>query len=50
VHKLQIEETRSLGNRQYLVVAVYEGQKLLLGVTPGQIQLLTPLSSGEDKL
>jgi len=48
-HKLQIEETRSLGNRQYLVVAVYEGQKLLLGVTPGQIQLLTPLSAGEGK-
>ena len=48
-HKLQIEETRSLGNRQYLVVAVYEGQKLLLGVTPGQIQLLTPLSPGEGK-
>ena len=48
-HKLQIEETRSLGNRQYLVVAVYEGQKILLGVTPGQIQLLTPLSAGEGK-
>jgi len=48
-HKLQIEETRSLGNRQYLVVAVYEDKKLLLGVTPGQIQLLTPLSAGEGK-
>jgi flagellar protein FliO/FliZ len=48
-HKLQIEETRSLGNRQFLVVAVYEGQKVLLGVTPGQIQLLTPLSAGEGK-
>lgn len=46
-HKLRIEETRSLGNRQYLVVAVYEGKKLLLGVTPGQIQLLTTLSDGE---
>jgi flagellar protein FliO/FliZ len=49
VHKLQIEETRSLGNRQYLVVAVYEDKKLLLGVTPGQIQLLTPLSAEEEK-
>jgi flagellar protein FliO/FliZ len=48
-HKLQIEETRSLGNRQYLVVAVYGDKKLLLGVTPGQIQLLTPLSPGEGK-
>jgi flagellar protein FliO/FliZ len=48
-HKLRIEETRSLGNRQYLVVAAYEGKKLLLGVTPGQIQLLTTLSDGEEK-
>jgi flagellar protein FliO/FliZ len=47
--KLQIEETRSLGNRQYLVVTEYEGKKFLLGVTPGQIQLLTPLEGGEEK-
>jgi flagellar protein FliO/FliZ len=37
--KIQIEETRSLGNRQYLVVADYEGSKFLIGVTPGQIQI-----------
>ncbi len=43
--KLQVEETRPLGNRQYLVVAQYEGKKFLLGVTPGQIALLTPLES-----
>jgi flagellar protein FliO/FliZ len=43
-HKLAIEETRSLGNRQYLVVAAYEGKKLLLGVTPGRIKLLCELS------
>ena len=42
--KLAIEETRSLGSRQYLVVASYEGQKLLLGVCPGRIDLLTPLA------
>ena len=41
--KLQIEETRPLGNRQYLVVANYEGRKMLLGVTTGHIQLLTHL-------
>jgi flagellar protein FliO/FliZ len=41
--KLQIEETRPLGGRQYLVVANYDGKKFLLGVTPGQINLLTPL-------
>ncbi len=45
--KLQIEETRPLGNRQYLVVANYEGKKMLLGVTTGQIQLLARLD-GED--
>lgn len=45
--KLTIEETRALGNRQYLVVASYDGRKYLLGVTQGQISLLTAL--GEDK-
>lgn len=44
--KLQIDETRPLGNRQYLVVADYEGKKFLLGVAPGQIQMLTPLEGG----
>jgi flagellar protein FliO/FliZ len=42
--KLGVEETRSLGNRQYLVVATYENKKFLLGVCPGKIDLLTPLS------
>ncbi|MFT3783276.1 MAG: flagellar biosynthetic protein FliO [Nibricoccus sp.] len=46
--KLQIEETRPLGNRQYLVVADYEGKKFLLGVTPGQIQMLTPLNAAQS--
>jgi len=41
--RLVIDETRSLGSRQYLVVASYEGQKLLLGVCPGRIDLLTSL-------
>ena len=47
-----VEETRALGNRQYLVVASYEGKKFLLGVCPGQINLLSPLgdeSSGEGE-
>jgi len=52
--KLQIDETRPLGNRQYLIVADYDGQKFLLGVTPGQIQMLAPLNeskggAGEEK-
>jgi flagellar protein FliO/FliZ len=48
--KLQIEETRPLGNRQYLVVASYEDRKFLLGVTAGQIQLLSDLNKTEPKL
>jgi len=47
--KLQIDETRPLGNRQYLVVADYDGKKFLLGVTPGRIQMLTPLEIAEAK-
>jgi flagellar protein FliO/FliZ len=41
--KLAIAETKSLGNRQYLVVAAYEDKKFLLSVCPGKIELLTPL-------
>ncbi len=40
---LAVEETRSLGNRQYLVVASYEGKKFLLGVCPGRIDMLSAL-------
>ncbi len=40
---LMVEETRALGNRQFLVVAVCQGQRFLLGVAPGSIQLLAPL-------
>ena len=46
---LVIEESRSLGNRQFLVVASYEGKKLLLGVCPGRIDLLSPLTDSERK-
>ena len=47
-HKLAIEETRSLGNRQYLVVAAYDEKRILLGVTPGRIKLLCKLSDDEE--
>ena len=40
---LVIDETRSLGNRQYLVVASYADKKFLIGVCPGRIDLLSPL-------
>jgi flagellar protein FliO/FliZ len=42
-HALTIQETRSLGNRQYIVVASYEQKKFLLGVCQGSIQLLSAL-------
>lgn len=45
VRKLAIAETRSLGNRQYLIVADYDGRKFLLGVCPGRIDLLSPLEN-----
>ncbi len=44
---LAVEETKSLGNRQFLVVASYEGQKFLLGVVPGRIDFLSALK-GKD--
>lgn len=46
--QIQIEETRPLGNRQYLVVAAVGERKFLLGVTPGSIQLLAPLEEREE--
>jgi flagellar protein FliO/FliZ len=47
-HALAINETRPLGNRQYLVVASYEGKKFLLGVCPGRIDLLSSLSDSNS--
>jgi flagellar protein FliO/FliZ len=46
---LAIDETRPLGNRQYLVVASYEGKKVLLGVCPGRIDLLASLTGDVTK-
>lgn len=46
--KLVIAESRSLGNRQHLVVADYDGQKFLLGVCPGRIDLLSPLARDDE--
>src|SRR5512142_1803237 len=47
--RLSIEETKSLGSRQYLVVAACEGRRLLLGVAPGRINLLCELSTRKDR-
>ena len=46
--KLIVSETKPLGNRQYLVVADYDGQKFLLGVCPGRIEMLSALRDGDD--
>jgi flagellar protein FliO/FliZ len=48
--QLAVEETRSLGNRQYLVVASYQDKKFLLGVCPGRIDMLSPLNESEATL
>ena len=49
LRSLAIDETRSLGNRQFLVVASYEGRKFLLGVCPGRIDMLTPLDGSAPR-
>ena len=46
--KLVISETRTLGNRQFLIVAEYENRKMLLGVCPGRIDYLSTLAAGSD--
>lgn len=45
---IQIEDTRPLGNRQFLVVASCDGKRFLLGVATGNIQLLAPLDAKAD--
>jgi flagellar protein FliO/FliZ len=47
--KLQISETRMLGNRQFLIVAEYEDRKMLLGVCPGRIDYLATLGAAEPE-
>lgn len=47
--KLEISETRMLGNRQFLIVAEYESRKMLIGVCPGRIDYLCTLSGTEPE-
>jgi flagellar protein FliO/FliZ len=49
VRKLAIAETKSLGNRQFLLVASYDDKKYLLSVCPGRIDLLTQLEGPPTK-
>ena len=46
--KIQIADTHSLGNRQFLVVAEYDCEKHLLGVSPNGIQHLTSLKNADQ--
>ena len=48
--KIVIEETRSLGGRQHLVLVGCANRRLLIGVSTGQIQLLAEIgeSAGSD--
>jgi flagellar protein FliO/FliZ len=48
--ELDILETRPLGGRQFLLVARVGQEKFLLGVCPGRIDYLCPLSSESDSL
>lgn len=43
-----IEDTRALGNRQFLVVAGVDGRRFLLGVAPGNIRMLSPLDTESE--
>ena len=43
--KLQVLETKPLGNRQFLLVVVYENEKFLLGVQPSGMQFLSKLEN-----
>ena len=47
--KLEISETRMLGNRQFLIVAAYEDRKILIGVCPGRIDYLCTLAGAEPE-
>ena len=47
--RLAIEETRPLGNKQFLAVATYGERRLLLAVCPGKIDLLCRLDESGEK-
>ncbi len=42
---LKIKETKTLGNKQFLVVVEYESKKVLLGIGPGMMTHLCDLDS-----
>jgi len=46
--KLLILETRSLGNRQFLMVVAYKKEKFLLGIHPNGIQFLSKINDKNE--
>jgi hypothetical protein len=47
--RIEVEASRSLGGRQYLMIARVDGRRLLLGVTTERIQHLTDLDDVESE-
>ena len=47
--KLEILETKVLGNRQFLCVVAYEKQRILLGASPNGLQFLCSLDSDKGQ-
>lgn len=42
---MRVESSLSLGDRRSLVVVTVEGRRLLMGVAPGQVRLVTELGA-----
>lgn len=49
-HKLKILESKSLGNRQFLLVIAYESEKFLIGVYPNGMRFLCKLDTDKENL
>jgi flagellar protein FliO/FliZ len=45
---VSVETAMSLGDRRSLVIVTVEGRRLLLGLTPGSVSLLTELGASFD--
>jgi flagellar protein FliO/FliZ len=44
---IRVETAVALGERRSVVIVAVEGRRLLLGLAPGQISMLTELQAGE---
>ncbi len=48
-HSLRVRAQLALGLREKLVIVQVDGRRLLLGLTPGRIQLLTELAAADEQ-